>query len=140
MSLEPFLSTFVLVTARILTFIGSDELLLNGHRFRRGTWRPAASREPPRDFALTAGIWRRLRHRRPQQGGGQEEEEEEIPAEAAGLRRLQAPRVMLRSSHCWERLSPHSLMVGTILSSSDGSSRHWLLLTCFRVSFCNREV
>lgn len=56
-----------------------------------------------------------------------------------GLRWLQAPKVMLRSSHCWERLSLHSLMVGTILSSSDGSSRHWLLLTCLRVSFCNRE-
>lgn len=32
-SLEHFLSRFVLVTAHILTFIGSDELLLNSHRF-----------------------------------------------------------------------------------------------------------
>lgn len=54
-------------------------------------------------------------------------------------RAAQAPRVMLRSSHCWDRLPAHSRMVGTILSSSDGSSRHWLLLTCLRVSFCNRE-
>lgn len=49
---------------------------------------------------------------------------------------LQAPKVMLRSSHCWDRLSLQSFMVGTILSSSEGSSRHWLLFTCLKVSRC----
>lgn len=48
--------------------------------------------------------------------------------------RDQTLRVMLRSSHCWERLLLQSLRVGTILSSSDGMSKHWLLFTCSRVS------
>lgn len=43
-------------------------------------------------------------------------------------------RVMLRSSHCWERLLLQSLRVGTSLSSSDGMSKHWLLFTCSKVS------
>lgn len=46
----------------------------------------------------------------------------------------QTLRVMLRSSHCWERLPLQSLNVGTILSSSEGMSKHWLLFTCSRVS------
>lgn len=53
--------------------------------------------------------------------------------------RDQTLRVMLRSSHCWERLSLQSLRVGTILSSSDGMSKHWLLLTCSRVSRWREE-
>lgn len=62
-----------------------------------------------------------------------------VSAGAVGPGR-QAPSVMLRSSHCWDRPPAHSFMLGTSLSSSDGPSRHWLLLTCLRVSFCKREV
>lgn len=47
--------------------------------------------------------------------------------------------VTLRSSHCWERVCVQSLTLGTWLSSSLALSRHWLLLTWTRVSFCTAE-
>lgn len=59
--------------------------------------------------------------------------------EGRGRMRDQTLRVMLRSSHCWERLLLQSLSVGTILSSSDGMSKHWLLFTCSRVSLWKAE-
>lgn len=49
-------------------------------------------------------------------------------------------RVMLRSSHCWERLPLQSLRVGTILSSSDGMSKHWLLFTWSSVSCWEESI
>lgn len=47
--------------------------------------------------------------------------------------------VTLRRSHCCERLPLQSLTLGTWLSSSDALSRHWLLFTCTRVSFCTER-
>ena len=55
-------------------------------------------------------------------------------------RSLQMFRVMLRSSHCWERELEQSLRVGICLSSSEGMSRHWLLFTCSKVNRCETHT
>lgn len=47
--------------------------------------------------------------------------------------------VTLRRSHCCERPPVQSLTLGTWLSSSDALSKHWLLFTCTRLSFCRSK-
>lgn len=61
-------------------------------------------------------------------------------SELGCCRLCQTLSVMFLKIHCCDRLPLQSLRVGTILSSSEGMSRHWLLFTWSRVSRCGKQI